>query len=323
MLKIRDNIIQKFYKSDLTTTEQLIYKALISICDENGIVKENYYKEIIEMVNCSIAQYYRVIKNLEEKRFIDKLKNKKDILIIGNDLSENIRFGKYTDFCDLNLEIFESEKYKKLKAGSRRLLEYFLFRILKCKDKTKIKEQLKNYNSLKYKYKKNSIHTFNLIKKEVFNGKLTLRMFKTYLKELVDNKFISIGYGIDINKKKYDIVTILASELKVPTIEIMASGKKSTKQRNSKHKHFVHILKFYLKRYKISSDNFNINNVADLFIQYGKKAKEQRKNIYQVIKTAISNYSCNNSAETLDSRIIHSLVKRILIKDYDNGILIY
>lgn len=314
MHKIKDNIIQKFYRMDLSTIEQLIFRELIYISDENGVIKNNYYKEIIENTGCSTAQYYRAIKKLENKRLIDKIKNTKDIVIIGNDFDDTKRFKKFTNFCDLNFVLYESREYKQLRAGSRRLLEYFIFRIFKQRKKAE------RYNSLKYVYKNRSlIHSYQLIKNEVFNGKLSLRMFKIYIKELIKFKFISIGHGIDTNQNKYDIITVLATKLQTPTIEITEKGKRTTKKRNSKHKHYVHILKNYLRQNKIESDTLNINNVAEFFTQYEKKAKENKKNIYQIIKTAINNFTLS----ALDSKIVHAIVKKLLAKDYNASLIVY
>lgn len=337
MYKIKDIVIQKFYKEDLTGCDQLTYIALRNICDERGIINGCHYKEIVNMIGYSEGQFYRSLNALSKKNLIEvSERNEKTVVVIGNKFNNYEVSDKYKNYCDMNLTLYDTEAYKELRAGARRILEYFVFRVLKQKYKTiqknnvikkqsgeKVKDN--NLNSLLYKtdkYMKSEIHMYQKIKDEVF-GKdgITLRMFKSYLQELKDANFISIGYGIDVNEKKYDIITVSAIMLHTPTIKATEHGVVSEKIRNSKHTHFVHFIKHLCRMFKLSFDTLNLSDVALLLIQYGKKAGEQRKNIYAVMKTAISVFARNY--KELDSKIIHSLTKNIISKDYNNTLLIY
>lgn len=339
MFKVKDEIIKYFYRENLTGCDQLTYIALRTMCDERGVVNGCYYKEIVEMIGYSEGQFYRSLYALEEKGLIDVSDNRKEktIVIIGNVFSNYEASNQYTDYCDMNLKLYDVEAYKELRAGARRILEYFVFRVLKQKYKTdetirakKIKSGEKvhdnNLNSLLYaldkKYAQSEIHMFEKIKNEVFGmDGITFRMFRSYLKELKEAGFISVGYGIDVNGTRYDIITVSAEMLHTPTIEVTEHGVLAQKVRNSKHNHHLHFVKYLCRMFKLVSDKINLANVADLFVQYRIKAEKQQKNLYAVIKTALSSFSKENNC--LDSRIIHSLIKRIIAKDYSNTLLVY
>lgn len=340
MNKVKDNSIKQFYKTKLTGCDQLTYKALQSICDERGIVNGCYYKEIVEMLGYCEAQFYRSLYSLEEKGLIDIANSRKEktITLYGNSFSLHEKNDKYRNYSDLNLKAYDSEHYKELRAGARRILEYFIFRVSKQRFKTDEKirdikkrrgEKIydKNLNSLMYRMDKNmksEIHMYNKIRDEVFGADedvVTFRMFREYIKELKDYGFISVGYGIDVNGKQFDIITVSAELLHTPEIEATERGTVISKKRNSKHNHYVHFVKHICRMFRIDYNNQNMTDVALLLVQYSKKALEAKKNIYAVLKTAISLFA--RDFNCLDSKVVHALTKKVIAKDYTNTLLVY
>lgn len=339
MYKIKDKIIKYFYKEDLTGCDQLTYILLRNMCDERGIVNGCYYKEIVEMIGYSEGQFYRSLSALSERNLILVSDNRKEktITVIGNTFTGYEISNKYRDYCNMNLKLYDTNEYRELRAGARRLLEYFVFRVLKKKYKTdeRIRNEKKkrgekvydnNLNSLEYALDKRSgkseIHMYETIADEVFGiDGLTLRMFKSYIDELKKAGFISVGYGIDVNGKCYDIITVSAEMLHTPTVEVTERGAVASKVREDKHSLHIHLVKFWCRVFNLVFDKINLYNTADLFFQYTRTAIKSRKNLYAVIKTALSLFS--KEYGVLDSKIVHALVKNIMKKDYNNTLLVY
>lgn len=339
MYKIKDEIIKYFYREDLTGCDQLTYIALRKICNEEGVVKGCHYKEIVEMTEYSEGQFYRSLNALSERNLITVSddRGEKTVYIINNKFNNFEKLNKYRSYCDTNLKLYDTKEYKELRAGARRLLEYFVFRVLKQRYKTEEKERRQkkkngekldgdnNTNTLIYtidkRTGKSEIHMFEKINKEVFSEGLTLRMYKSYIDELKKSGFISVGYKIDINGRKYDTITVSAVMLHTPNVEVIERGAMQSKEREGKHGFHVHMIKFWCRILKLTFDNINLMNTADLFVQYRKIALQKKKDLYSVMKTAIFNFSENNGL--LDSKVIHAIVKKVMAKDYDNSLLIY
>lgn len=324
MQKVKDTILKKLYQANLSNYEQLIYQYLIFIADEKGQVKGVYYKEICEYVKCSIAQYYNCIANLETYGLV-KIKRigtgaEWNIEVLNNSFDKE---DNYKDFCDLNISLFEKKEYFELRAGARRVLMYLVFRVIKQKYLTQKKLNIKNSNSnsLCYALEKNKseVHMLEVMSKEIG---IQVRMCKEYLKELKSTKYISIGLCIDINGKNYDVITLLADNLKIPDVEATEKGVVKSKKKGSLHMHIIHTVKYLCRIYKLKYDLLNLTDVALLILQYKNKAMNVGKNIYEVIKTSLSAYKKEGN-ENLSSYIVHSILKNVISKDYTNSLLIY
>lgn len=319
MLKIKDIFIQKLYRTDLSNFEQQILFELTFRCDETGSVKGIYYKEIIEKIGCSVARFYNVLANLEEKDFIlcdrdTTYYGDWNIQIFSNDFTnDKLQTAKYSRFSNFNIEMFNKDEFKNLKAGARRLLIYIAFRVLKQKYNQENKGMEENKrNHLKYTPK---INKYKTMSKEIG---ITERACKEYAEELSKAGFISIGNNIDVNSKPYDIITLLASVLKTPVVEATAKGKIVAQKRNNLHAHFEHFVKTICRRNKINTNTLNLTDTAILLMQYKDKALKKGKDIYTIVRNAIKSLS-----DDLSSRIIHCIIKELIEKDYNESILIF
>lgn len=319
MLKIKDVFIQRFYRSNLSNLEQLILLELAFRSDETGEVQGIYYKDIICSVGCSAAQFYNILKSLENKDFITCDKSSYhgdwDILVLQNDFSadEHNDAHKYEKFSNLNMELFERAEFKALRAGARRLLVYVVFRVLKQKyreENNGTEENRKNH--LRYTPK---INKYKTMAKEIG---ITPRACREYANELVKAGFISIGNKISMNEKKYDVITLLASALKTPNVEVTSRGKATLQKRNHLHKHLMHYVQTICRRSKITANLINLVDTAMLMLQYRVAAARQHKDIYNIIKNAIKSMS-----EELSSKTVHCVIRELLKKDYTESILAF
>lgn len=322
MYKVKDSFVQKFYKSNLSNYEQCILLELAFRCNEQGEVKGVYYKDIIEEIGCSTAQFYNVLESLESKELIiaDKSNYYGDwnIIVLSNNFEqEKISPDKYSKFSNLNFKLFDSKEFKQLKAGARRVLLYIIFRVLKQKyneDNKGFDENKKN--KLRYSAK---ISKYKTIAKEIG---ISERACKEYINELIGLKFIHVGNNIDINKKQFDVITLLAAGLKAPSIESTSKGKISPQKRSYLHKHLIHFVKTLCRRYKLITDSLNLVNTSVLIQQYKNIAKKKGKDIYNIVLNAIKSSKSLTSSE-LSSITVHAIVRELINKDYTESILVY
>lgn len=304
MQKIKDDLIKKIFKCNLSRIGLVMLLDLINIADERGQV-QIYYKDLISLVQCSGAQFYNVLNDLENIGFIKKQKNQEfkqeiEVFVIGNDFTKG-----YCNYVDTNKIFFTGRQYKNLKAGEIRMYLYFLFRV--CKQK---------YNEDNDKNKLFYNGSYEKIAKQLG---VKERMVKIYCKSLKKKAFICIGEQIDCKKKKYDIITLNKESIKAPEIQITEKGKPDNMKSKPLHLHWCHYIKNLCRRYGISYDYENLNDTALLFNQYKKYAKEQSKDIYIVLKNAIINLREN----ILDSKIVHYIIRSLIGLDYTENIIAY
>ena len=145
MKKIKDELIKKIYKSNLTQDELLFLMHIFQISNINGVCNI-YYKDIANTINCSISNFYNVISNLKVKGFIDitkcnECKQEITIKVLNNNFNTK---NKFKNYIDLNSRIFDIDLLKNLRSGSIKLLLYSIFRISKQKSRV----NSNNYNKL-------------------------------------------------------------------------------------------------------------------------------------------------------------------------------
>lgn len=276
----------------------------INIADERGQV-QIYYKDIVNLVECSEAQFYNVLNDLENIGLIKKQKNQEykqeiEISIIGNDFTKG-----YRNYVDTNKIFFTERQYKNMKAGEIRAYLYFLFRV--CKQK---------YNKNNDKNKLFYNGSYKKIAKQLC---ITERMVKIYCKLLTEKKLICIGEQIDCKRKKYDIITLNKEKIKIPEISVTEKGKQDNITPKPLHLHWCHYIKNLCRRYNKAYDKENLNNTAILFNQYKRYAEEQNKDIYKILTNAILNLREN----ILDSKIVHYITRSLIGLDYTESIIAY
>lgn len=315
MLRIQTQLIQKIYRYDLSRLTNIILLDLIQLSDEKGNVQV-YYKDIVERAGCSNATFYNVICELQELGFIkcrknDLYKSELDITILNNDFSNyDYRNGNYVD---INVVLFTERYYAALSAGEIRMILYILMRIKKQGYVNSLTNELKDKKSkLLYRF-----NTYKTIAKEIG---ITVRMAKIYLKSLIKRKFINFSIHIDINSKKFDIITLSRKLLDVAKIYVTTGGTKTEDNSYLMRTNYLHFIRTLCRRYKIYLPTYDLEDIAMLMKQYRSRATQHNKNIYNVIANALEQIKNNN---IFDTRILHNIVKSLIDRDYAADIVVY
>lgn len=305
MKKIKDELIKKIYKSNLTQDELLFLLHIFQISNINGVANI-YYKDIANIINCSISNFYNVISNLKIKGFISITKCnecKQEITITALNNNFNTK-NKLKNYIDLNSKIFDINLLKNLRAGSIQLLLYSIFRISKQKSRV----SSNNYNKLTYKNIKSICLELNI----------TERMLKDYFNELSKSNILNISIKQDKNNKIFKIIEINNDLLDKPTIEVTEKSKTIIKNENSIHRYYTNFLKNFCRRKKINYTERNLNDVAILMNQYWKIAISKNKDIENIIRNVF-----NNIKDELNSIIVHKIIKSLLNNSLNNKYILY
>ena len=313
MQKIKDELIQKLYKIPFSKITYVTLLDLINIADEKGRVQV-YYKDMVEMIGCSVAQFYNTLKTLEQYGLIRKNKDliyKKEIniSIVGNDFTER---NGYRNYVDTNKVFFTGQEYKKLRAGEIRVYLYFLFRVEKQQRRKLLDDD------------KNKLYYDGAYEKIAKSIGISVRMLKIHCAALKKAGFINIAEkqvdGRFYGGKKYDVITANKGAMQEPFITATEKGVQSTIKPKPLFLHWRYYIKTLCRRHHINEyDEINLTDTALLMNQYAKKAQECNKDIYDVLKNAILNLK----QEILDSRTIHHIVRSLIGIDYAEGIIAY
>lgn len=305
MKKIKDMLVREIYTSNLTQDELLLLIHLFQISSISG-VSNIHYKEISKNIYCSIPNFYNVIRKLKLKNFIDIYKRsicgrEITVKILNNDY---ITRDKNRNYLDLNSKIFDMEILKNLRAGTIRVLLYLIFRI----NKQKSRVSSANINKLIYK-------NISSICSEL---KITNRMLKEYLDELIKNKILIIHNKTDKNNKSFKLFEINNDLLEVPTFKVTEKCIVITKKENSAHRFYINIVKNLCRRNKLNYNEINLNDSATLLNQYFEIAKLKKKNIINIMTTAFKHIK-----ENLNSIILHKIIKALINNKLDNKLIVY
>lgn len=305
MKKIKDELIKKIYKSNLTQDELLFLLHIFQISNINGVANI-YYKDIANIINCSISNFYNVISNLKTKGFIlitkcNECKQEITITILNNNFNTK---NKLKNYIDLNSKNFDINLLKNLRAGSIQLLLYFIFRV----NKQKSRVLSNNYNKLTYKN----------IKSICLELGISERMLKDYFNELSKSKILNISTKQDKNNKVFRLIEMNSNLLSKPTIEITEDSKTITKTENSVHRYYTNILKNFCRRKKINYTERNLNDVAILMNQYWQIAISKNKDIENIMRNVF-----NNLKDELNSIVVHKIIKYLINNNFNNKLIVY
>ena len=305
MKKIKDELIKKIYKSNLTQDELLFLLNIFQISNINGVANI-YYKDIANTIDCSISNFYNVISNLKIKGFIDitkcdDCKQEITIKVLNNNFNTK---NKLKNYLDLNSKIFDIKLLKNLKAGSIKLLLYSIFRISKQKSRV----NPNNYNKLIYKNIKSICSELNISE----------RMLKEYFTELNKAKILNLSIKEDKNNKVFKLIEINSDLLVKPTIEITEKSKIVIKDENSIHRYYINIIKNFCRRKNITYTERNLNDVAILMNQYWQIAISKNKDIINIMRNVF-----NNIKNELNSIIVHKIIKALINNNFNNKYIIY
>lgn len=305
MKKIKDELIKKIYKSRLTQDELLFLLHIFQINNINGVANI-YYKDIANIINCSISNFYNVVSNLKIKGFIsitkcNECKQEITITTLNNNFNTT---NKLKNYIDLNSKIFDINILKNLRAGSIQLLLYFIFRV----NKQKSRVLSNNCNKLTYKN----------IKSICLELGISERMLKDYFNELSKSKILNIYTKQDKNNKVFRLIEINSDLLSKPTIEITEKSKTVTKTENSLHRYYTNILKNFCRRKKVNYTERNLNDVAILMNQYWKIAISKNKDIENIMRNVF-----NNLKDELNSIVVHKIIKYLINNNFNNKLIVY
>lgn len=310
MLKIKDTLIKRIYSNNLTRYELITLLELIKISDEEGIANV-YYKEIVNTIGCNTSTFYNVINSLKDKNFIEFEKNQeyKKEMIIG--VCDNYFKDNFTDYVNINNVIMYGDLFHHLRAGEIRMLLYFIFKISKQKYSSDVKSIYHDKNRIRYKVSYKSIS-------KILN--ITVRMTKIYIKKLLSEKIISIGENINMNNRKFDIITVSKKIMETPKELVTQKGVNVELKTTDKRLHYKNSVKNICRRNNILINNsIDLNNTATLMAQYFNKAVESGKDIYKVVNSAVKQLKNN----ILESKSLHYIIKTLVNKDYNESIIVY
>lgn len=305
MKKIKDELVKKIYKSNLTQDELLFLLHIFQISNINGIANI-YYKDIANTINCSISNFYNVISNLKIKGFIDitkcdECKQEIVIKVLNNNFNTK---NKFKNYMDLNSKIFDIDLLKNIRAGSIQVLLYSIFRI--SKQKSRVNDS--NYNKLIYKNIKSICLELNISE----------RMLKNYFNELDKANILNLSIKQDKNNKNFKLIEINSDLLVKPTIEITEKSETITKFENSIHRYYINVIKNFCRRKNITYTERNLNDVAILMNQYWQISISKNKDIINIMRNVF-----NNIKDELNSVVVHKIIKALINNNFNNKYIIY
>lgn len=305
MKKIKDELIKKIYKADLSQDE-LLFLIYINQVNNNNSVANIHYKDVSSILYCSISHFYNIISSLEFKGFIkiskcSECKQEITVVVLNNNFNTKSKFKNY---LDLNSKIFDIELLNKLKAGSIRCLLYFIFRI----NKQRSRVSKDDFNELIYRDTKSICKELNI----------TERMLKVYIKELIKEKILNVSIKKDKNNKSFKLIKIDRFLFLKPLIEIAEKSKIVSREENSAHRYYLNIIKNYCRRKKLKYNDFNLHNTAILMNQYYQIATDRKKDILTIIRNVF-----NNLKEELNSISVHTIIKHLLNTTTDDKLIVY
>lgn len=170
MHKLKNSYIDRMVDAQLTSCEIdfILYIAQYQLTD--GTVQSVYYKDITHAINISIQKFYDILDSLKEKQLISVEKiNRADLVVhlLGNDFSgEDFNAG----YLNVVAKDFSNEKFRNMKAGSKRLFLYF-----------------QRFTNGKHMLVQNFYDELS----QVFH--VTAKSLQIYLKELKDNFYLFIS----------------------------------------------------------------------------------------------------------------------------------
>lgn len=306
MQKITDNLLTYLYTLPLTKKTLVIMLDIISLADDTGMAIINH-NDITQMSGCADSTYYECLKSLVSYGLIridEDTFFKRDIKVT---VMDNSYHNGVKAYVDTNRLFFTERHYAFCTSAMIRVYLYFYKRASHSK--------FANENGNRtYKNTYNHDKSFKVVYEEVLN--MTRRQFMRALQGLIINKYIHVGYGIEVGNVKKDIVTLTKRYLKEPKTYITQSGGLNVEIKAPELlRHWKHYINKVLKKFKKSTNEQTIHEIAMLFRQYTKIARAQNKNIYNAIKRAV--YVTDN----LEIRAVHAALKTYMSKDFNQAFL--
>lgn len=234
-MKLKHKVILKCIEKKLTKAELDFLLELVKYQTEDGIVRGVYYKDIMEKIDISYQTFYDIKKSLERKGMIYSRKinyTDHEIVIVDNKFVDQDGNSKMEAYLNLNLSVFDTEEFKKLKAGEKLLMLEFL-RLQtsgKCKFSTKIGVSVffEKYRAL-FGVQKRVLKSYLITLKQFFSIGIKDNMYyitvlqatktkrnqtESFAKHMFGFKMLCREFKIKINlmkdiKKIYDILNLI------------------------------------------------------------------------------------------------------------------
>lgn len=300
-----------FFFPVLSKLELKLLIKLGSICDESGSVTGVYYKSMTTLLNCDESSFYEIRDNLTAKGFITWEKNHSadiDIKMTGNSFmvyKDGIPQPHYSDYIDINISIFQDEKFFECKAGAIRMAMELVKRVA-ANEAITLANTYAADKSVAEEKRKLWYLSYNQLGDMAKLLHVKPRMIKVYLKEL--EPWISVAKNIEVEGKLWDIITVKKESLIRPTYQTTKKGKRWTEKVYADRYWYMYFIKTYCRRNKIKEDEMNLSDTADLIKQYRDEARRKGLNIMHLICKAIRNVA----SSLLNSIGVHSALRNLL-----------
>lgn len=234
-MKLKHRLILKCIEKKLTKAELDFLLELVKYQTEDGIVRGVYYKDIMEKINISYQTFYDIKKSLEKKGMLRSRKidyTDHEIVIIDNQFVDKDGNSKMEVYLNLNLSVFDTDEFKKLKSGEKLLMLEFLRLQMsgKCKFSIKIGVSVffEKYRAL-FGVQKRVLKSYLVTLKQFFSIGIKDNMYyitvlktaktkrnqtESFVKHMFDFKVLCREFKIKIDiikdiKKIYDILNLI------------------------------------------------------------------------------------------------------------------
>lgn len=274
-MKIKYALLKKWCEKKLTNKEIIFLLHIARFQDDFGRVFGIYYRDVCNECRMSIQTFYDVLYSLNNKGIItyNRVRDDYDIVILENDMSYN---GAYQEgYVNVSRKIFIEEKFRKLRANEKLLLLLFMSATHEDRriHQIGISKFYKNYTSLLG---------------------VTKNILRTYLHSL------KAFFGIWRKDGKY----FIAFQPKKFKFERSVS---ETDQ------HLGHVVRVNCRRSKIKEINErSFKDTIHIIKQYRKEARQQGKNILELIGECIANSVQNMKNRNLNEKYVHKLMRQQL-----------
>ena len=127
MQKLSVEVLERMIKSRVTGKEVDFILYVGKYQNEYGTAEGIYYKDVCDAAGLSFQGFYNCKKSLEEKGIISCTKKSYydyDITILDNSFAGKENYGR--GYISLHLNLFETEEFKKLKAGAKLMAMWLL-----------------------------------------------------------------------------------------------------------------------------------------------------------------------------------------------------
>lgn len=312
MQKIKYTYFDRMITADLSRIEERFLFLLAKICDESGCATGIYYKSITKLLECDDSTFYEIRDRLTEKNFIKWEKNHAadiDIKMVGNSFmvmgEDGIIKPVYSDYVDININIFQDPEFYKCRAGAIKMAMVFVKRVAANGAITETNSIAADKKSAEEKRKLWYL-PFNEHKKMAGLLQVKTRMIKDYLKEL--QPWISVANKIEKEGKAYDIITVKKKSLERPIYETTKRGKRAIEKVYADRYWYMYFIKTYCRRNKIEENDISLSDTADLIKQYRDEARKKGLNIMHLICKAIRNVA----SSILNSINVHKALRGLL-----------